>query len=64
MYADHDKLVVLVAEGGEGKGRDDGGAEGEVGVHHGPVLSLSVKGGGSVETGPEHPEEDGADHRE
>ena len=51
-------------EGREGKGGDDRGAEREVGVHDGSVLRLSVQGGGSVKTGPEHPEEDGADHGE
>ncbi len=57
----HDKLVMLMKERWHGKWGDDRRTQREVGVEDCTMLSFSVEGGSSVETGPEHPEEDGAD---
>ena len=60
----HAELPLGVDEGRHGKGRHGAGTEGEVGVDQTSHLGVAFCCSSGVEAGPEHPEEDGSDHRE
>ena len=58
---DHVKLAVGVSERGHGEGDDAAGGQRQVGVDDSPVLGV-FHGQGTVEAGPEQPQEDGPCH--
>lgn len=54
--------MMRTEKGGEGEGGGTGGADGDKGIDHHPML-LGAQGQGSIEAGPVHPQENGPDHR-
>jgi len=53
---------VRIEEGRDTEGGKNTGCQGVVSVEDGSMLGRTGEGGGSVEAGPVHPQEDGSHH--
>lgn len=58
--SDHVQFSFVLHQAGDGVGGERAGGQGEVGVDDGGELQRAGRGDGRVETGPEHPQEDGS----
>ena len=58
------QFALVVREGGDDHGGHEGGNDGGVGVHHGPLLGQARHGGAGHEARPEDPEKQSSQQRE